>query len=145
VWHAADAGVLSTTSLAVEGYPFGSVTPFVTTPEGRAVILVSSLAQHTKNMQADPRVCLTALEGKPGDKQAQARVSLLGDASPVPDEALPRVQELYLTAFPNSRGHFQAHDFSFWWIEPRRVRYIAGFGDIHWIEPEAWTQAGPPT
>jgi len=141
VWHAADVGVLSTISTAVEGYPLGSVTPYVTLADGRPVLLVSAIAQHTRNMQADPRVCLTVLEDAPGDKQAQARVSLLGDAAPATGDTLASARARYLTFFPESRRHFEAHDFAFWTIAPRRVRFIAGFGDIHWIETEDW--AGP--
>ena len=74
------AGVLSTLSAEAEGYPFGSVVPFCLDRLGRPVVLISDIAQHTKNVAADPRVCLTVLAGG-DDVQASARLSLLADAA----------------------------------------------------------------
>ena len=136
LWQSVGAGVLSTTSLAVPGYPFGSVVPYVTSA-GCPVIYVSGLAQHTKNLAADPRCCLTAVEGG-DDAQAGWRISLLGDAARVEDEA---IASRYFVRFPASAQFATTHDFAFWRITPRRLRYIAGFGKIHWIEAEAWLRA----
>ncbi|MCA8921900.1 MAG: pyridoxamine 5'-phosphate oxidase family protein [Planctomycetes bacterium] len=142
LWRGADAGVLSTTSVAVPGYPFGSVVPYVTTPEGRPVIYVSGLAQHTKNLAADPRCCVTVVEAG-GDAQAGWRISLLGDAAPVEGAEREAIAARYYARFPASARFAETHDFAFWAITPRRVRYIAGFGKIHWIEAEAWLGADP--
>ena len=48
-------GVLSTYSVDVKGYPFGSVTPYSMDRKGYAVILISNLAQHYKNIRANWR------------------------------------------------------------------------------------------
>src|SRR5687768_12394106 len=40
-------GVLSTHSVEVPGYPFGSVTPYAVDRAGEPLILISSIAQHT--------------------------------------------------------------------------------------------------
>jgi hypothetical protein len=136
------AGVLATQSVAVPGYPLGSLVPFVLTPEGRCVVYVSRLAQHTKNFGQDPRVSLTATEadltGASGDPQASGRVSVLGDARPAEGADLDAARARYETFFPESRDHSSVHDFDYWQIEPVRVRYIGGFGAIHWIEPDAF-------
>lgn len=140
-----DGGILSTISVDVPGYPFGSVTPYVTTHEGRAVIYVSSIAQHTKNMLADPRVCLTiASEPKQGrNRQALGRVTLVGDAMLVPEGDVEAAGERYFSFFPESRAYAGTHNFSFYWIEPRRIRHIAGFGQIFWVERDDWLQPSP--
>ena len=52
-------GILSTHSLDVPGYPFGSVTPYSLDKKGRPVILISDLAQHTKNIEANSKISLT--------------------------------------------------------------------------------------
>ena len=65
-------GVLSTLSKKLDGYPFGSVTPFVLDHQARPVILISTLAEHTKNIAADPRVSLLAHDTST-DIQANAR------------------------------------------------------------------------
>ncbi len=134
------AGMLATASVAVPGYPLGSVVPFVMTPEGLCVVYVSRIAQHTKNFEKDPRASLTATEadlsGAAGDPQASGRVSILGDARRLEGNELEAARARYETFFPESRGHAGVHDFDYWQIDPVRVRYIGGFGAIHWIEPE---------
>lgn len=128
-------GVLSTLSLRLEGHPFGSVTPYVLDHTGRPVILISELAEHTRNLQADPRCSLIVQPYSP-DMQVAGRVTLVGRAERLPDkDALgPR----YLRYHPQAQAYFAMHDFAFWRIEPVRIRYIGGFGRIHWIEPEAY-------
>lgn len=133
-----DAGVLSTHSVELQGYPFGSLTPFVASHEGRPVIFISSLAQHTKNLLADSRLCLTVFDPAEKDKQASTRVSIMGDGALVPENQLETLAERYFAFFPASRQHAGTPDFQFYWIEPYRVRFIAGFGRIHWLEKEGW-------
>src|SRR5260370_42268326 len=78
-------GVLSTISLDVPGYPFGSVTPYCTDRQCRPIIYISRIAQHTGNILADSRVSLTVFEsnGESDDVQARGRVTLIGDARPL--------------------------------------------------------------
>ncbi len=130
-------------SLELPGYPFGSVTPFVMTHEGELVIFVSSIAQHTRNMRADSKVSLTAVEPGSGNKQALGRVTVVGDAVAVPEPALESVSKRYFRFFPEAEEYVGTHDFSFYWIESRRIRYIGGFGQIFWIEAEQWRQRTP--
>jgi putative heme iron utilization protein len=136
----AAAGVLASHCVAVPGYPLGSLVPYVLTPEGRAVFYISRIAQHTKNLEKDPRVSLTATEadltGAKGDPQASGRVSILGDASPAAGTDLDAARARYETFFPESAGHADVHDFDFWQIEPVRIRFIGGFGAIQWVEAD---------
>jgi putative heme iron utilization protein len=138
-----DAGVLSTQSLALPGYPFGSLAPFALTHEGRPLIYVSRIAEHTRNLAADPHACLTVIEASAGNRQALGRTSLVGDAHEVPAAEREAAAARYFAFFPEQRQYEQFHDFSFWRIEPTRVRWIGGFGEIHWIEPAAWLLATP--
>jgi putative heme iron utilization protein len=138
LWRSVETGILSTTSVAVPGYPFGSVVPYVTTAEGAPVIYISHLAQHTKNLLADPRACLTVIEPAQDDAQAAGRISLLGDAAVVPEGDRDQVAELYFATFPTSRRFSETHGFTFWALTPKRVRFIGGFGRIHWIEAADW-------
>lgn len=142
--HSVDSGVLATHSVALAGYPFGSVTPFVLRPDGSVAIFISAIAQHTANLRANAKVSLTVREevsssgGPIADSQAVGRVTFIGDARPVPDADADGTAERYFLFFPDSRAHYRVHDFAFYAIEPVRVRYIGGFGAIHWIEPETW-------
>jgi len=75
-----DSGILSSMSLELPGYPFGSVAPYVMTHDGALAMYVSSIAQHTRNMQEDPKVSLTIVQQGLGNKQALGRVTVVGDA-----------------------------------------------------------------
>src|SRR5213078_3173019 len=97
-------GVLSTISLDVPGYPFGSITPYCADRQCRPVIYISSIAQHTQNILADPRVSLTVLENADsGDVQARGRLTCIANARPLsPDE--DDVRERYFRYFPRSES-----------------------------------------
>lgn len=124
-------GVLSTLSKKLDGYPFGSVTPFVLDHQARPVILISTLAEHTKNIAADPRVSLLAHDTST-DIQANARVTVVGHCTRMEDQIALRAR--YLRYFPGAVDYFATHDFFFYRIEPAHIRFIGGFGAIHWIE-----------
>ena len=70
------SGVLSTLSLSLKGYPFGSVTPYWMTEQGSLVLYASDIAQHSRNMQADAKVSLCVFDGAQDDSQANARVTV---------------------------------------------------------------------
>lgn len=137
-------GVLSTQSLDVSGYPFGSITPYVLDDAGDPLLLISGIAQHTKNLVADPRCSLTVWDddASSDDVQAKARLTWLGDAAKVTagrDEAVAR----YLAHIPSAKGHFAAHDFALWRVTGKRGRYIGGFGAIHWVEAPQLRRENP--
>ena len=135
-------GVLATMSLELPGHPFGSITPYVVTHEGRVILLVSAIAQHTKNMIADPKVSILVADETSDDKQAAGRVTVVGEARRV-DDAVEAVGARYLRCFPSHRDYDQAHDFLYVQIDPVRIRFIGGFGEIHWIERDEWILQAP--
>ena len=69
------------------------------------------------------------------NKQAQGRLTYLGEASKV--ENHEDIKNRYISYFPKSQEYFKTHDFSFYKINPVRIRYIGGFGKIYWIEKES--------
>ena len=121
-------GVLCTLSSRFDGHPYGSMVPFVLDHAARPVILVSRLAEHTRNLESDPRVSLLAHDEGP-DVQAGARLTLVGDASPGKHMELAR----YLNYVEGAERLLELGDFSFWTIAPRALRFIGGFGDIRWV------------
>jgi len=136
-------GVLSTISLDVPGYPFGSITPYCTDRMSRPIIYISPMAQHTKNIVADSRVSLTIVErGESDDVQARGRVTCIADASRI-ESADDDVRERYFRYFPSARQYENTHEFDFFRLELVRVRFIGGFGKIFWVEPSAFMIANP--
>ncbi len=128
-------GVLSTLSVDVAGYPFGSVTPYCLDRDFVPNILISSIAQHTKNIKANPKVSLLISETHTqSNKQALSRLTYIGEAQKVVDDT--DIKKRYLSYFPAASSYFKTHDFSFYRIHPVRLRFIGGFGKIYWIEAE---------
>ena len=130
----AQKGVLSTHSAKFEGYPFGSVTPYVLNHQGMPVILISSLAEHTKNIIQNANISLMVFNNE-NDLQANARLTLLAKAEQTDkDNALMRAR--YLRYIPQAESYFGAHDFTFYTLYVTHGRYIAGFGKMGWVEGE---------
>lgn len=130
------AGVLSTLSRRHAGHPFGSVVPYVVLPDGALAIYISDLAEHTKNLFADPRAALTVFDPQDlaGDAQAGARLTLLASAARVPEPDVEAVAARYEGYFPKAASYRNAHDFAYFTLRCERARYIGGFGDIHWLD-----------
>jgi putative heme iron utilization protein len=129
------SGVLATLSASVPGYPFGSIVPFVLDADCRPVVLVSALAEHTKSLAADPRASLI-VHSYEEDVQAGSRLTLVGDAARAVGDA--GVRDRYLRYFPAAENLLALGDFSFWALAPKRLLFIRGFGNIHWIDPAAF-------
>ncbi len=124
-------GVLSTLSKKLTGYPFGSLVPFVLDHAAQPVLLISRLAEHTRNIAGDPRVSLLVHEPV-ADVQAAARLTLVGDAARVADDA-DALRARYLNYFPGADQLLALGDFSWYRIVPVTLRFIGGFGAIHWV------------
>ncbi len=135
-------GILSTNSKELPGYPFGSVVPYVLNQQGQPVILISTIAQHTRNIVFDNKVSLIVTEGGADDLQTVGRVTCVGDAHKLKEDDQDAMQRYY-EFFPQSRDYHKTHDFDFYSIELQRVRFIGGFGDIHWIAPDKFLLANP--
>jgi hypothetical protein len=130
------AGVLSTISKKLAGYPFGSVVPYVLDHEAQPLILTSRLAEHTRNIESDARVSLL-VNDPAGDVQAGARLTLVGNAARA-DGGLEALRARYLNYFPDAERLFALGDFALYQIRPLQLRWIGGFGDIQWISTESY-------
>ncbi|OQW70747.1 MAG: pyridoxamine 5'-phosphate oxidase [Proteobacteria bacterium ST_bin12] len=125
-------GILSTHSSKFAGYPFGSVTPFVLDSDCQPIILISSIAEHTKNIVVNPKVSLLIFaEGT--DLQANARLTLIGEAAQI-DKSDADLRARYLRYLPQTVSYFEMHDFAFYRITIHHARYIAGFGKMGWAD-----------
>ena len=128
-------GVLSTHSKSMPGYPFGSVVPYCLDAHGNPLILISRIAQHTHNLQKDPKCSLLVGEREAEDVQAVGRLTVMAEAHKLVEaDAIEAAAERYYRYFPDAAGYHKAHDFDFWVLQPVRHRYIGGFGAIHWLD-----------
>lgn len=127
--------ILSTHSMKYPGFPFGSVAPFVCNQQAEPVILISTIAEHTKNILENPKVSLLVFSGAE-DLQANARLTLMGEAIHC-DKQDEDLRARYLRYLPQAASYFDMHDFHFYRIQVEQVRYIAGFGRMGWFEGNA--------
>jgi putative heme iron utilization protein len=135
-------GALCTLSKKFDGHPFGSITPYLVDHDGSLLILISTLAEHTKNILHDPRVSLITHNQENPHIQTQGRVTVLASAIPVADRDEAGIR--YLRYFPEAQTYFSMHDFSFYRIVPETIRFIGGFGKIHWVKGVNYTVASYP-
>ncbi|MDP2102548.1 MAG: DUF2470 domain-containing protein [Methylotenera sp.] len=128
------SGILSTHSVKFDGYPFGSVAPFVLGHDCQPVILISSIAEHTKNIMLNPKVSLLVFAGTE-DLQANARLTLLGSAVKI-EKDNEDLRARYLRYLPQAASYFDMHDFAFYRINLTHARYIGGFGNMSWLSSD---------
>ncbi|MDD5471218.1 MAG: pyridoxamine 5'-phosphate oxidase family protein [Sideroxydans sp.] len=127
-------GALGTLSRKFDGHPFTSITPYMVDHDGSLLILISGLAEHTRNILGDSRVSLITHNQEDPHIQTQGRVTVVGHA--VFQQDRERCGKRYLRYFPEAQTYFDMADFNFYRITPLAIRYIGGFGDIHWVKTE---------
>jgi len=125
-------GLLSTHGLEPAGIPYGSLVPDPSTEEGLPVLLVSHLAQHTKNLVVDGRASLLVLEPTAGDPQQAARATLLGTARRLDGVEAAAAKARYLAVHPDAERYFDLN-FQLWALTPAEARYVGGFGAAAWV------------
>ncbi len=127
--------VMASQSASIPGFPFTSVIPLAVTDIGKITILISDIAQHTRNLTMDNRVSILLHDDTASSWQAASRLLVIGHMKPVLDEsAFPAFREIFYLQHPELTGFDQELDFHFWQLEPIRFRLVAGFGTIKWID-----------
>lgn len=137
-------GSLSTLSRKQPGFPFGSVMPYGLDDRGRPIFLISTMAMHTQNLQADPHASLlVAQQDTEGEPLGASRVTLLGNVLPVPKPELAEVRKLYLERHANSKHWADFEDFSFYRMDVVDVYYVGGFGVMGWVSASDYDRSQP--
>jgi heme iron utilization protein len=127
-----------------EGAPFVSLVPFALQP-GAALVHISGLAAHTRDLEADPRASLLVAEPEAGaeDLRALARVTLQVEARTLapgsPEHAAGRTA--YLARFPDSEGFFDLGDFRLVALRFRGARAVLGFAQARTLTAEELREA----
>ena len=137
-------GSLSTLSRKQPGFPFGSVMPYGLDDHGRPTFLISTMAMHTQNLQADPRASLLVTQqDTDGEPLGASRVTLVGSILPVPTTELATVREHYLKRHANSKYWVDFEDFSFYRMNVVDVYYVGGFGVMGWVSDSEYDRSQP--
>jgi heme iron utilization protein len=137
-------GSLSTLSRKQPGFPFGSVMPYGLDEHGRPIFLISTMAMHTQNLQADSRASLLVTQpNASADPLGASRVTLMGNVLAIPESGVAEARRLYLERYVNSKYWVDFEDFSFYRMDVVDVYYVGGFGVMGWVPASEYAQAHP--
>lgn len=117
---------------SLNGAPYASFVLITLDLDASPLLLLSDLAQHSRNIAFDPRVSLL-LDGTEGllDPLTGPRLTLLGRALPTDD---PRCLGRFMSHHPASAVYAGFRDFRLYRIMVERGHLVAGFGRIEWID-----------
>jgi putative heme iron utilization protein len=142
--HLGRIGSLSTLSRKQPGFPFGSVMPYGLDASGRPIFLISTMAMHTQNLQADARASLLVTQpDASGDPLGAARVTVIGNAEIIPQPEVAQARALYLGRYANAKYWVDFEDFSFYRMQVLDVYYVGGFGVMGWVQVSDYDEARP--
>ena len=119
----------------MDGAPYVSLVLTAHEDSGNLLLLLSDLAQHSRNIAAYSRVSLL-FDGTEGltDRLTGSRLTVMGSAARCDEpEALAR----YLEQQPSAAGYAAFRDFHLYRIKVERGHLVAGFGRIEWLDGEA--------
>ncbi len=119
------------TSLAGNGWPYASLAMVACDQDASPLLLISDLAEHTKNLASDPRASLL-FDGTIGldVPLTGLRATLLGPVEVCDDDdALGR----YVRRHPDAEMYLGFTDFHLFRMTVERAHVVAGFGAIDWL------------
>ena len=127
-----DRATLSTLQRDAEDWPCGSLVLVALDHAAGPILLISELAEHTRNIARDDRVSLL-FDGTAGlaDPLAGPRITVFGRARKADT---PELRGRFLARHPSAQTYADFKDFHLFRVRPTRGHLVAGFGKIHWIE-----------
>jgi putative heme iron utilization protein len=116
----------------LNGWPYASLVLVASDMDGAPLLLLSDLAEHTKNVRRDARASLL-IDGTAGrdDPLTGSRVTLLGELDETDD---PGLLERFCRRHPSTTIYRDFKDFHLFRLRIEQAHRVAGFGDIHWID-----------
>ena len=116
--------------------------PYALDAQGRPIFLISTMAMHTQNLQADPRASLFVTKpGASGDPLGSSRVTLIGSINRIPEPELAAARTVYLTHYPDSKYWVDFDDFSFYRMDVLDTYFVGGFGVMGWVAAPDYSEA----
>jgi putative heme iron utilization protein len=136
-----NTGTLAT--LTADGDPWASFVTYGLLG-GAPVLCVSNLAEHGRNLAADPRASLAIVApASEGDPLASGRVTLAGVVErPTGDEA-GAAREAHLSAVAAAKYYIDYSDFTVWVLRVQRVRWVGGYGRMDSCSGADYSAAQP--
>lgn len=122
----------ATLATLMDGAPYASLVTVAFDHDLSPILLLSGLADHTRNLLADARASLL-LDGTDGHPNPQTgpRVTLTGRAEKVEDESL---RARFLARHPGAALYAGFGDFALWRVAAERAHFVGGFGRAVWFD-----------
>lgn len=123
------------------GAPYASLVLVACDHDGSPLLLISGLADHTRNIARDNRVSLL-FDGTAGlaEPLTGARATIQGRVSASTAE---RHRARFLARHPSAAMYAGFRDFAFYLVAVERAHLVAGFGRIHWLPGDQVIQPAP--
>lgn len=141
--HRVPDGTLATHSRDPRGFPYPTALPFAPTARHVPMLLISHLAEHTRNLHADSRAGFLVSHASDGNVLEGQRLTMLGSFSPAPPEESSDLARRYLRYHPDAERYLGLGDFTFWIMSLERMRFIGGFGAMGWLAADALDRLEP--
>jgi hypothetical protein len=127
-----DRGRAALATLDAAGWPYVSLVLVARDAAGLPLLLLSDLAEHTKNIERDGRASLL-FDGTEGMAAPLSgpRLTLMGVVEPAPE---PADGARYLARHRDAAAWAALPDFHLYRLRPARAHLVAGFGRIAWID-----------
>ena len=122
-------GSASLATLLPDGTPFASYVVTAPAADGAPLLLLSRLAEHTRNLDRDPRASLLLVREPPAGSESMTalRLTLTGRCARDPDAESKR---LFLARNPDAARYAGFADFSLFRFHIAAGHMVAGFGRI---------------
>ena len=150
---AAATNVATLASLTRTGDPWASFVTYGLLDTGSCggapVLCVSHLAEHGRNLAADPRASLsivapgTATSTAEADPLASPRITLAGVVEKPVDDELGAARAAHVAAVEAAKYYIDYSDFSVWVLRVQRVRWVGGYGRMDSTTAEQYAAATP--
>lgn len=136
------SAVLCTVHHDLDGWPFGSIVPYAISQTGSLIVFLSDISEHSKNLQADARATVFLADPAARDNpQSAPRHAMLVRARLPEGDERAAAEAQYFARFPEAERMRSTHGFLVWLLECHRIRWIAGYGGMGWIEGGDWQAA----
>ncbi len=127
--RSARGGTLATIG---NGQPFASLVTPAAAADASILLLLSSLAEHTRHLQADPRCSVMVAGPATGlNPQTAPRLTVTGLAEPEPDV---RLKVRWVALHPYAAFYAGFGDFALWRVRPLAGLFIGGFASATRLE-----------
>ncbi len=138
---AANSGSLA--SLSEDGTPWASIVAFGATGAGEPVLVVSTMAEHGRNLAREPRCSVAIAEPVPegDDPLDRARITLAGHVIAPEGEEADVALDAHVVNYPFARGYATYADFTTYVLRVERVRWVGGFARMSTVEAADYAAA----